>query len=317
MNKRQTEVEKKKLTEEEKLLKNLKKQYMKAAEDVAKKIKIQTGKIDIMLEDFDNLSDEDKSVLRSVMYRRNFQEQLQAQINSILDVLNSNQYDTITEYLNACYELGFIGSIYDMHSQGVPLILPIDPSTSAKAVKLDPKLSTKLYGTYTRHLKTHIRNEISRGIVTGDSYTNIARNIANRSNQGFNRAMRIVRTEGHRIHTESAFDAMEKAKDAGADVVKQWNAQLDGKTRKSHRKLDGQIRELDEPFEVDGKKVMMPSKFGRADEDINCRCTIHQRARWRLNESELKTLKKRAEYFKLDKTKDFDDFKKKFLTATK
>lgn len=315
MNKRQTEVEKKKLTEEEKLLKNLKKQYMKAAEDVAKKIKLQTDKIDSLLEDFDNLSDEDKSVLRSVTYRREFQKQLQEQIDSVLDVLNSNQHKDIDEYLKMCYETGFVGSMFDMHGQGIPLILPIDKSASAKSIKLDPKLSTKLYGTYTRHLKTHIRNEISRGIVTGDSYTNIARNIANRSNQGFNRAMRIVRTEGHRIHAESAYDSMTKAKDAGADVVKQWNSQLDGNTRKTHRKLDGQIRELDEPFEVDGKKVMFPSKFGRPEEDINCRCTIHQRARWALDESELETLKQRADFFELDKTDDFDDFKEKYLNA--
>ena len=40
--------------------------------------------------------------------------------------------------------------------------------------------------------------------------------------------------------------------------------------------LDGQIRELDKPFEVAGRKAMYPSGFA---EDIHCRCALLQRAR--------------------------------------
>lgn len=93
--------------------------------------------------------------------------------------------------------------------------------------------------------------------------------------------MRIARTEGHRVHIESSYDAMLEAETHGANIVKQWNSQLDGNTRYTHRLLDGQIRKLHEPFEVLGTKVMYPSAFGIASEDINCRCVIHQRARWR------------------------------------
>ena len=35
--------------------------------------------------------------------------------------------------------------------------------------------------------------------------------------------------------------------------------------------------ELDEPFEVEGRKAMHPSGFGIANEDIYCRCTLLQR----------------------------------------
>lgn len=40
-----------------------------------------------------------------------------------------------------------------------------------------------------------------------------------------------------------------------------------------------------------------------------------QRARWALDEAELETLKKRAEFFEIDKTKDFDDFKEKYMKS--
>ena len=58
---------------------------------------------------------------------------------------------------------------------------------------------------------------------------------------------------------------------------------------------------------------MHPSGFGIASEDIHCRCALLQRAKWALGEDELRSLKERAKYYGLDKTKDFDDFKHKYL----
>ena len=110
-------------------------------------------------------------------------------------------------------------------------------------------------------------------------------------------------------------DACYKAKDMGADVVKQWDSTLDTRTRESHQAVDGEIRELDKPF---SNGLMFPGDpDGAAAEVINCRCALLQRARWALDEDELETLKERAEYFGLDKSKTFDDYKKKYLKAAK
>lgn len=59
----------------------------------------------------------------------------------------------------------------------------------------------------------------------------------------------------------------------------------------------------------------MPGGFGVAEEDINCRCAILQRARWALDEAELQTLKDRAAYYGLDKADSFNEFKRKYLKA--
>ena len=99
----------------------------------------------------------------------------------------------------------------------------------------------------------------------------------------------------------------------GADVLKQWDATLDGRTRESHRRVDGEIRELDEKF---SNGLMFPGDpSGGAAEVVNCRCTSNTRARWALDEAELQTLKERAEYFGLDNTKNFEEYKQKYLTA--
>lgn len=166
------------------------------------------------------------------------------------------------------------------------------------------------------------RAQVSRGISNGSSWNDIAKTLAERNMKNtpfgtaINNATRIVRTEGHRVQTSAKMDAMKEAKKKGADVVKQWDSTLDGNTRTNHRLLDGQIREIDEPFEVGGMEVDAPGYFGDPAEDCNCRCAVLQRAKWALDDSELETLQQRAEYFGLDKTEDFEDYKSKYLNIS-
>ena len=51
--------------------------------------------------------------------------------------------------------------------------------------------------------------------------------------------------------------------------------------------------------------------------DISCRCTMLEKPTWALDESELDRLKERATYYGLDKTKDYEEFKTKYLKAVK
>lgn len=316
MNKRQREVEEAKLAREKKILETLKQQYQRAAKDIAEKTRLHTEKIDALLSEWDSLDEKQKSVLRSQIYQRNYQLMLRRQIDCVLDQLNRGQYDRISQYLKECHEMAQVGTLYDLHGQNIPLMLPVQLEDAVKAAELDAEVSGKLYGSYVTELKQHIRAELTRGISAGLSYGELARNLNGIATIGLNKAMRIVRTEGHRIQQEGQFQAQHQAKEAGADIVKQWDSTLDGRTRPTHRKLDGQIRELNEPFEAEGKKAMYPGDFGRPEEDINCRCTLLQRANWALDEDELKTLQKRAAYFGLDKTKDFEEFRAKYLKAS-
>ena len=143
-------------------------------------------------------------------------------------------------------------------------------------------------GINTNELKKSIRNEVSRGLSNAFSYQDIARNVSNQMNIDFNKSIRIARTEGHRVNQQSTIDGMKAAKSKGADILKQWDATLDGNTRPSHQMVDGEIKELDKKF---SNGLLFPGDpSGPASEVINCRCTLLQRARWALDDSELKTL---------------------------
>ena len=309
MNERQKEVLASQLKDEQRVLKELKQVYTKAREDVISNIKALEARTDI-------------ENLRAIVYQKNYQEALKKQLDAILDAMNAKQFTTISDYLGKSYEESFLGVLYDLHGQGIPLIFPIDQEQAARAIQIDSKISEGLYqrlGVDTKLLKNAIRANVSRGIASSTSWAQVARNIQNRMNVGMNRAIRIARTEGHRIQNESRFDAQTKAKQGGANVVKQWDSTLDKRTRPTHQQLDGQIREINDPFEIpsNGRKSMYPGGFGIAAEDINCRCAILQRARWALDDAELQTLKDRAAYFGLDKTGSFNEFKTKYLRAVR
>ncbi len=287
---------------EKDVLRSLEKEYRAALEQINEKIKLLQ-------------SDE---LTQSRVYQIQYQQALKGQIEAILEKLHGDEYSTIQQYLSDSYSEGFLGTMYSVHKQGIPVIIPIDKNAAVKAVLTDSKLSAPLYealGLDIKAMKRSIRAEISRGIASGMSYADIARNLQNATKAPFDRAKTIVRTEGHRIQQESAEDARQEARKKGADVVKQWDATLDGATRATHRNLDGQIKETDEPFAYGGKKAMYPGAFGDPAEDCNCRCVALTRARWALDEEELATLKERAAFFELDKQDSFEDFKKKYLKA--
>ena len=296
------------LNSEKRTLQELKQVYQQALKDCEKKIRELSARTDM-------------ENLQTIIYQKRYQEALKGQLEGVMATLQSNSYATVSDYLARCYQDGYIGVMYDIHGQGVPIIMPMDQKAIVKAIQTDSKISKGLYsrlGEDVQSLKTSIRAELSRGISNGSSWNEVAGKLgksfkSTAFSKAYNNSMRIVRTEGHRVQVQSARDAQQAAKGKGADVLKQWDATLDGDTRPTHRQLDGQSRELDEPFEADGKQADAPGMFGDPAEDCNCRCAVLQRARWALDEAELDMLQDRAAFFLLDKSENFEDFKSKYL----
>lgn len=313
MNKKQKEVQQLFLDQEKEVLKKLEANYQDALDEINSKIELLMARQD--------------ADMQHVIYQVEYQKALKDQVSAILEQLHNNEFETVSEYLAQSYEDGFIGTMYDLQGQGIPLIIPLDQEQVVAAIQHETKLSESLYmalGKDTKDLSKKIAGEISRGISNAAMYSEIARNIAAWGRIPLNNAMRITRTESHRIQIQATADAQWKAKANGADVVKQWDSSLDKKTRKSHRELDGQIRELDEPFEVNGHKAMQPGGFGRPEEDINCRCALLQRARWNLGSDYTKWDEDAPIEIADDGTsqlayipaKKYKDFKEQYMKAT-
>nr|DAL11575.1 MAG TPA_asm: minor capsid protein [Caudoviricetes sp.] len=307
MNKAQKEVQQAQLNDEKKVIKLLELVYEQAKKNCEQKIRELSARTDL-------------ENLQSIIYQKEYQQIMVDQIESILYDLHEGQFTTIADYLQQSYINGYVGMYYDLHLSGIPLVVPINQDQVVKAVRTDSKLSDSLYnrlGEDVAYLKRSIRAELSRGIASGSTWNEMALRIAKGMNSPFrkayNNAIRIARTEGHRIQNEAALDGQHGAKKKGADIVKQWDSTLDSRTRPEHREADGQIRELDEPFDVSGEKMQAPGVGGSARNVCNCRCQLLQRAKWALDDDELKALQERATFFGLDKIQSFNDFKQKYL----
>lgn len=338
MNKRQKIVQQQFIGNEERIIKRLKSVYGQANKDIAASIANLDASIDVLQKAVADITDDEignlaaaflsknrnltpeeakktlQSMLQSKVYQRDYQRALNKQVGGILNTMRDNEFKAVSDYLQKCYEDGFVGTMYDLHGQGIPLCFPLDQEAMVRAVQLDSKISQGLYsrlGEDVPLLKKKIIAQVSRGIATGMSYQQVAQQLAGVSRIGYNNAVRIARTEGHRIEVQAAMDACGKAAEKGADVVKQWDSTLDARTRESHMLVDGEIRELNERF---SNGLMFPGDpSGGAAEVVNCRCALLQRARWALTEAELAKLKERAAYYGLDKTEQFDDFKRTYL----
>jgi len=60
---------------------------------------------------------------------------------------------------------------------------------------------------------------------------------------------------------------VEAYKQSGVVPKKEWIATMDSRVRPSHAAADGQVVDIDKPFEVGGVLMNAPSQ-------INCRCAV-------------------------------------------
>ena len=320
MNKRQKIVQQQFLNNEEAIIRRLKQVYGQSLKDITAKSKLLHDEFEKMTAEYDLLDDEKekavlKSRIQSKVYQKQYQDSLKKQVSDILDKMHEKEFTTVSQYLNECYEEGFVGTLYDIQGQGIPLAFPLDQEAMVRAVQTDSKISQGLYerlGEDVTMLKKKITAQVSRGISTGMTFKQVAKQLSGYTNIGYNNAVRIARTEGHRIQCQSTMDACYKAKDKGAEVVKQWDSTLDAKTRESHVAVDGEWKELDEKF---SNGLMMPGDpSGGAAEVVNCRCALLQRARWAVKGgfTKMNNFTKQLESF--ESPEDYAEFKKAFFS---
>ena len=298
----------KQLKDESQCLKDLEKAYEKARKDCQEQLRRLNSR-------------KDMQNLQSIIYQKKYQTALLKQIDGVLNDLQTHTYKTANEFFQGSYQNGYIGSMYELQKQGIPFTIPIDPKKMVTAIQTDSKISKDYYlgkgltVQNIRTLKKQIALDCTRGIASGLGWLEVAESLAvqKRFQIDLSDAMRIARTEGNRINQQARLDAGDEAVQNGCDILKQWDATLDGVTRPAHQEADGQIREWGEDFDVMGEKLPAPSVGGSASNVCNCRCQLLKRPRWALDDEELQILKDRAGFYGLDKTKNFEEYKEKFL----
>lgn len=120
-----------------------------------------------------------------------------------------------------------------------------------------------------------LRNEITQGILQGESVPKMAKRLERVMKMDENMAIRNARTATTSAQNGGRLSSFERAKGLGIGVRKVWIATMDGSTRHSHRALDGQERPTDEPFDSEHGAIMYPGDpYADPAEVYNCRCRL-------------------------------------------
>ena len=123
--------------------------------------------------------------------------------------------------------------------------------------------------TWNRRL---LANQITQGVLLGESMPKIAKRVGKVTGSNMATAMRTARTSVTAAENAGRVDSYRRAQSLGIELKQEWLATLDGRTRSSHRKLDGEKVEVGEKFS-NGCRYPGDPEAAYA-ETCNCRCTL-------------------------------------------
>lgn len=213
------------------------------------------------------------------------QKQWQSKVHEMSQtLLHTNQL--ATKLVNSQLADVFIGnanySLYSMeHSAGISFGFSMyDKTTVARLVKEEPTLLPVKKVDEAADLawnQKKITGAVTQGILQGESTAQVAGRLTQVVGMNQNSALTNARTAMTGAQNAGRNQALMDAKTLGLNLVKEWMATLDDRTRYSHRHMDGERIKVGDKWH--------PQKFSNglrypADPDgppwevYNCRCTL-------------------------------------------
>ena len=136
-----------------------------------------------------------------------------------------------------------------------------------------PKEKALKRGIDLKYGKKQITSAVTSGILRGNSVGKIASDLqVHMSGMNRSSAVRAARTAITGAQNAGRMDSYAAADKMGIKMRKRWIATKDGRTRHSHRRLDGQTIEWDKEFSNGCRYPGDPR--GKPGETYNCRCSL-------------------------------------------
>ena len=200
---------------------------------------------------------------------------------------------TINGYMADVYAVNHNYGLYEIESGGklqTSLTL-YDRPTVERMMRDDPdmlpppgkKVSEAIaQGKAERWSRQKLQSVMTQGITQGESIPKLATRLSESVGETNRKAaIRNARTMATSAQNAGRYDSYRRATNKGVDLVIEWQATLDNRTRHDHRLMHGQRREVGEPFVTpDGYSILYPAETGKGESDLpqreiwNCRCTL-------------------------------------------
>lgn len=154
-----------------------------------------------------------------------------------------------------------------------------DAKTVERLLKDDPKMLPEWKIDEPKDYiwnEKRVRNAVTQGIIQGESIAEVGNRLTTELSTSNAKKMNMfARTAVNGAQNAGRMDRLYEAEKKGIDVRRKWLATLDGRTRDTHRALDGQVQKTKDPFTIDGMSIRFPGDpTAPARLVYNCRCTL-------------------------------------------
>lgn len=244
------------------------------------------------------------AMLQAAGYNARFLEEIEQRIN----VATPKAAKALEQLVNDTYEFAWNSMVEGVAKSATSSLsdtfadaIAVTPEQIRRAVQ-NPVSGLTLKDTLEKNRKEivySIKRTIGIGLMNGDRYTTMARRIAEQVDNDYKKAIRIARTETHRVREAGNHDAAVEVDNelqgtlTGLRMTKTWKTMKDERVRPQRRGkrgtskmgngpnhiiLDGQTVLEDEDFDLmDGHTAPCPGSSGIAGHDINCRCYVSRK----------------------------------------
>lgn len=190
------------------------------------------------------------------------------------DMINNSSIDVLAMNVNyGTYEvekLSKIDTSFTLYDKETIRRLLEDKPSLLPTKNLKKKMTNRKM--YRWHNQKY-RSVITQSIIQGDSIPTIAKRLAyETANSDLNIATRNARTMITSAENGGRLESYKRAEKMGIEMLKEWVATNDDRTRHSHAEINGEQVGVDEEFSIG---LQYPGdESGDESEVYNCRCTM-------------------------------------------
>lgn len=223
-----------------------------------------------------------KWVKNKIAYGKRF-DQFKQQYAEAMSHVNEIAAAYINDQLPDIYALNYNGAGEDIASQvGGYSFTMVDANTVKNLATRDTTLLPYKYIDGKKDVRWNtqkVNAAITQGILQGESIPNIAKRLSkNIPEMNKASAIRNARTATTGAECAGRQSQYEEATRRGIQLQREWIAAIDMRTRHAHRLLDGQLADVDKPFESELGDIMLPGDPEAHPANVyNCRCTTAAR----------------------------------------
>jgi len=216
-------------------------------------------------------------------YQQWYLPQIQAAINATLGDFNQRAGNVIHLGADSSWATGVALIDAPVAAAGVSISSALPRLDAAQLLAMKDFMTSRMHDIGYQ-VGNWINAELANVIIGIQTPGDAVGKVASMIDGGRSRAVTIVRTELGRAFSIAGQQRMVQAQEFLPGMQKQWRRSSKLHSRITHDAIDGQIRDVDKPFNVGAELMMFPrDPQASAKNTINCGClSIPYMANWQV-----------------------------------